>query len=86
MWLLTGKGSMLKSSAEASSSCHQEDGKEVLALLKDKITLLEENKALLEKENTYQAKEIQRLEQEVATLKKQTKSPFPAQNVVKQSF
>lgn len=47
MWLLTGKGSMLKSSAEASSSCHQEDGKEVLALLK-------ENTSNLNKINTLQ--------------------------------
>ncbi|MDO4225824.1 MAG: hypothetical protein Q4C75_08035 [Bergeyella zoohelcum] len=69
-WLLTGKGSMLKTEAVSFSQPQQNDN-EIITLLKDKVRLLEKNNTLLEKENAYLSKEIQRLELEVADLRQQ---------------
>lgn len=59
-WLLTGNGSMLKSEQPQPPVGPVNDN-EVVALLKDKITLLEENKALLQAENERLKAEIQAL-------------------------
>ncbi|MDO5608885.1 MAG: hypothetical protein Q4G08_10565 [Capnocytophaga sp.] len=74
-WLLTGKGSMLKGTAEPAVSVPPVGNDKYVelleknnALLEDKVALLEENKALLEKEITRLSTENERIDNEIARL------------------
>lgn len=67
-WLLTGKGSMLKS--EVKKEVQPSSNSEVEALLREKMAMLEKNNALLEENNAFQKEKIKQLEQEILALKK----------------
>lgn len=77
-WLLTGKGSMLKSEPQpAVSSPQPQENDKYISSLEKQISLLEKNNALQERENAYLSEKIKNLQEELKQHKKTAQSTMP---------